>query len=85
MRVLKIDQVKKCVWKSDQLLFLYIAVDRFSDARFHLIDFWNTPFNLMVFSLEGSKSKRHQACDDTFVLCKCHVPVFAIIPLGDQV
>jgi len=29
MRVLKIDQVKKCVWKSDQLLFLYIVVDRF--------------------------------------------------------
>jgi len=29
MQVSKTDQVKGYVWKNDQLLFLYIAVDRF--------------------------------------------------------
>ena len=30
--VSKIDQVKAFIWKNDQLLFLYIAVDRFFET-----------------------------------------------------
>jgi len=42
--------------KNDQLLFLYIAVDRFLKRTLSLDWFWNTLFHLIGFSLEGSTS-----------------------------
>jgi len=51
----KFDQVKALIWRTDQLFFLYIAVDRFWNVLFHLIDTWNTRSPLIGFSLEGSK------------------------------
>jgi len=47
-------QVKAFVWKNDQLLFLHITVGRFS-KRTRLLDwFFNAPFHLIGFLLEGS-------------------------------
>jgi len=36
MRILKIDQMNALAWNNDQLLFLYIAVDRFSKLTLSL-------------------------------------------------
>jgi len=54
MLVSKIDQVKAFIWKNDQLLFLYIAVDRFFKRTLSIDWFLKYTITLDGFSMEGS-------------------------------
>ena len=61
MRISKIDQVKAYIWKNDQLLFLYIAVDRFLKRTLSLDWFLNYALSPdRFFWLEGLKRSKIQ-------------------------
>jgi len=55
MRFLNIEQMNAFICKKYQLLFSNIVLlIIFLDVLFHMVDFWNTPFQMIGFLLEGS-------------------------------
>ena len=57
MRVSKIDQMNASIWKTNPLLFLYIAVDRFLKSPFSLDWFWKHALILDRFFIGGVELK----------------------------